>query len=272
MKFLSVLIIFFLYRNWPGRNPLHDALPFGPYVRWFRQRGIVASARYLLAVGIPVVLALMLSFKLGGWLLGLVWLAFALVVLAYSVDVFDEEVAFDDQAAWLREPPTDMDLASVEREQDDFQAETIYVVFQSLYPALFWFLFFGPAGALAYGLSRRYLNELDDRDTELEFVERVMFFMEWPAARVTGLLFALVGHFGRCFEVLLESIADTRSSTDDVLIACAEAAMDPVPTGFETVAAYTTTARASNEALRQLLDRSLFGWLAVAAIAAILGL
>lgn len=273
MKFLTVLIIFFVYRNWVGGNPIHDAVPFARYAHWFRQRGIVANVRYLLCVGLPVLVTLLVSLEIGNWLLGLVWLVFAIAILLYSVDIFDEEVAFDDQAAWLGDPPDDMDLASVQRQHNDFQAETLCLSFQSLYPALFWFLVMGPAGALAYGLSRRYLDLLDEDEEEFEFVDRAVFFLEWPAARVAGLLFALVGHFGRCFEVWLESIADVRSTTEEVLVALASAAVDePEVTGTTDIPEFTAAAMASNESLRELLDRSLFGWLGVAAVVAIMGL
>jgi len=274
MKFLAVLIIIFLYRNWMGGNPLRSRVPFVRYVAWFKQRGVVPNVRYVLCVGLPVALALFISLHLGGWFLGVPWLVFALAVLIYSVDIYDEDVAFDEHLEWLGSLGAGDDLATAHAREQEFRLVTTYEIFQSLYPSLFWFLILGPAAALAYVLSRLYLDNLEDEDPELRLVEQVVYWMEWPAARLTGLVFALLGHFGKCFEEWIATLTDTRESIGIVLVRLAGAALgeDSEAEEADSVDTFASRSETANNELRGLLDRALFGWLGVAAIVAILGL
>lgn len=272
MKFLTVLIIVFLYRNWVGGHPVRDRVPSQRYIGWFLARDIADNLRYLLCVGVPVVIAFIISVRVGDWLYGLIWLVFALAVMLYAVDIHDAEANFDDQAEWLREQDNDADLAAVRDRQVDFVQATNYEIFQSIYPALFWFLVLGPGGALAYVLSKQYLEALKDDGPALDLVDRVVYFMEWPAVRVSGFIFALLGHFGRCFEAWIASFGELHEPTDTVLMRLAQAAIDiPVPQAGETAGEFAIDSESANEQLHKLLDRSLFGWLGFAAIMAIIG-
>lgn len=275
MKFLAVLIIIFLYRNWMGGNPLRSRVPFGRYVAWFRQRGVVANVRYVLCVGLPVALALFISLYLDDLFLGVLWLVFALAVLVYSVDIYDEDLAFEEHVEWLHSLGADDDLSAANWREQEFRLVTTYEIFQSLYPSLFWFLVLGPAPALAYILSRQYLDHLEDEDPELRLVGQVVYWMEWPAARLTGIVFALLGHFGQCFEEWISTLTDTRESIGVVLVRLASAALGEhgkPGEGVEGMAVFTSQSEAANDELRGLMDRTLFGWLGVAAVVAILGL
>lgn len=272
MKFLTVLIVVFLHRNWVGGHPLREAVPARGYFNWFQSRNIAVNVRFVLCVGVPVLIALIISYKLHGWFLSLFWLAFALAVMLYAVDTYDEDIIFEDQRNWLDAAGDEVDIATMSRRQDDFRLVTTYELFQSIYPALFWFLVLGPAGALAYVLCKQYLDALDDDDPEMDLVERVVYFLEWPAARISGLLFALLGHFGRCFEVWVETLTDTTDSIGTILVRMALAAIDHEEPG-EGLAReqYIAVSEASNKELRSLMDRTLFGWLGVATLVAILG-
>ncbi len=96
--------------------------------------------------------------------------------------------------------------------------------------------------------------------------------MEWPAARVTGIVFALLGHFGKCFDAWLDSLQDTHETAGGVLLRLAEAAIDKEAVEDDgSQEEFSRNAEEANEQLRYLLDRTLFGWLAIAAIVAILG-
>ena len=107
----------------------------------------------------------------------------------------------------------------------------------------------------------------------MDLLERVVYYMEWPAARISGFLYALLGHFGRTFEVWLSSLGDTSESIGVVLGYMAGAAIDtPTPEDSETVDAFARASEKTNEQLRSLMDRTLFGWLGVATIVAIIGL
>lgn len=272
MKFLTVLIIIFAYRNWIGGNPIRQVVPFESYAHWFRQQVSATNLRYLICVGVPVVLAFLLAAEIQHWLFGLIWLAFSVLVLVYSIEINDVDMLFDDQNQWLRGLGEGDSLSDARQRQADFRLLTIYEVFQSLYPSLFWFLLLGPAGALLYILSRLYLDDLQDDDPEVSFVDKIVFWMEWPAARLTGLVFALLGNFGKSFETWLDSLQDLHEASGSVLLRIAGAAVDAgEPTGDASIEAFSRRDESTNEELRVLLDRTLFGWLGLAAIVAILG-
>ncbi len=272
MKFLAVLIIVFLYRNWIGGNPLREGFDFGVYANWFQRRVATPNVRFGLCVGLPVLLLLILGMEMRPWLLGLVWLVVSLAVLIYSIDIRDMDVTFADQGNWLASLDADTPLSSAVQQQTDFKLAIVYETFQNLYPALFWFLVLGPAGALICILSRLYMDQLDDDSDEMDLVERVVFWLEWPAAKVTGLLFALVGHFGRCFDEWVASLFDTRDTIGSSLVRAACAASLDAEDDSADLQRFVATAQDANLELRDLLDRTLYGWLGIAAIVTILGL
>ncbi|MEX2366792.1 MAG: regulatory signaling modulator protein AmpE, partial [Pseudohongiellaceae bacterium] len=268
-----VLIVIFLYRNWTGGNPLRGVIPLSGYLRVLKTYVSAATLRFVLAVAVPVVLVILIASAINHWLMGLVWLLFALFILAYSIEVHETDLVFDDQAQWLRSLGEEDSLVECRQRQQDFRLLTTYAVFQSLYPALFWFIVFGPAGAVLYIVTRQYVEAVED-ESESSLADRTLHWLEWPAIRVTGLIFALLGHFGNCFERWLESLSDMRQHAGGLVLGqLADAAtngaekLDIAP-DMQTFAARSEGA---NVALRQLLDRTPFGWLGLAAIVTIMG-
>ncbi|MCB1692689.1 MAG: regulatory signaling modulator protein AmpE [Pseudomonadales bacterium] len=271
MKFLAVLILVFFERNWFGGNPVREVVPFGAYMRFWQERVAAPNVRYLLAVGVPVLVTFFIGVEIRHWFLGLLWLALSVAILIYAIDLDDIPAEFDEHSAWLHAPGDGVGLADAVERQEEFRVDVLTRMFQSLYPALFWFLFFGPAGALFYTLSRQYQDRLEDDDPELDLVLQVTYWMEWPVVRVTGLLFAIVGNFGRCFETWLSIALDVRESTGTVLIDLAEAAVDEVPYDHDDLEDFATASDVANGTLRDLMSRTIFGWLGVAALVVILG-
>ncbi len=271
MKFLTVLIVIFLYRNWIGDNPLRDSIGFDRYAKWFRQNISSPAIRFLACVGIPVVLVWLVSVELWQWAFGLPWLLLSLLVMVYAIDIVDADALFDGHAQTLQELDESADIEEEIRRQDEFKETAIYEVFQSLYPALFWFLLAGPAGALLYTLSREYLLDSEDDDSELSLVEDVVYWLEWPAAKVNGFLFALVGHFGKCFEEWLGSLFDIRQPIARGLTLAACAASGSTE-NHDSLADFVRTSLEHNFDLKELLVRLSFGWLGIAAIVVIFGL
>lgn len=270
MKFLTVLIIIFLYRNWIGANPLRAAIPFAPYADWFRRNIDASHVRFLLCVGIPVVLVGWLAFEMWYWALGLPWLLLAVLVMTFAIDLVDTDALFDDHSQWLQGLSEESSLDEARQGQEDFKQLAVYEIFQSLFPALFWFLLLGPAGALAYALARQYQGGLDEADPERRLVDGVVYGLEWPAARITGFLFALVGRFGDCLDQWLDGLFDVREPIGSNLMASACAAAS-AEEGFESVAEFVSTSQEHNYQLKDVLQRTVYGWLGIAAIVTILG-
>ncbi|MDZ7686906.1 MAG: hypothetical protein U5O39_19740 [Gammaproteobacteria bacterium] len=120
-------------------------------------------------------------------------------------------------------------------------------------------------------LAREYVDDLDEAGPERGLVERVVYWLEWPAARITGFLFALVGRFGDCLDQWLDGLFDTGEpiSSNLVATACAAASGEE---SHESIAELVSTSQEHNYQLKDVLQRTVYGWLGIAAIVTILGL
>ena len=303
MEFLTILIAVFFYQHWVGDNPVQRVILFDRYQGWFIGRNIATTFRFLLCVGTPCIAVFWLAFEIQHWALGLFWLVLSLAVVIYSIELHDTGSLFDDQISWLRsiagedavadadalveadvdadvdvdadadvEADSDNMLANVVQRQEDFVVTTIYDMFQSIIPVLFWFLLIGPAGALLYALSTRYLDCLDLDDPEVDLVEQVVYWMEWLPVRLSGLLLAFLGHFGRGFEYWLEIVVDTRTSNAEHLAALANIAIDESDTATsDDIEGFPKSAEHNLIELQALMERTLYGWVGLAALATIIG-
>jgi len=272
MTFLAILIAVFFYRNWFGENPVQKLAPFPRYLSWFIDRNLATHVRYFLCVGLPALLVLVLMAMVGDWLLGLVGLAISLLVLIYAIELFQADSIFGQEIVDLRSISDQAELADVVQRQEDFIVLNIYEMFQSIVPVLFWFLLAGPAAALFYALSIKYLDCLDQDDPEVDLVEQFVYWLEWLPMRITGLLFAFVGNFGTCFDYWLRELTDTQESQAVHLATMAQISVaEFAKPDSESTVGFARFAESSLHELRSLCDRALFGWLGIAAIVTIAG-
>ncbi|MFT5209962.1 MAG: membrane protein required for beta-lactamase induction [Flavobacterium sp.] len=273
MKFLAILIAIFYYKNWVGENPLRKIFPFKGYQEWMSGRGLPPWFRYVLCVAVPALILSILMTQFQGLFLGLVGLLISLCVLAYVIEPHDAEALFDEQIIWLRSVDESHNLADVAQNQEDFEVFHIYEMFQSVVPALFWFVLLGPGASLFYALTIWYLDILDSDDDEIDFLETLVYWMELPAALITGLIFCLVGNFGPGIDYWILSVADFKESTATRLLRMAGISIDTTDVEYsDDVVGFAKLSEARTAEISLLCERSLYGWLGVAAIATIVGL
>jgi AmpE protein len=275
MKFLTVFILVTFYRNWLGDHPLEKQIPATVWFSAVSRRITSLKLNFLVSVVLPSVVLLLISMQLQGWFLGLFWLALSVLVLVYCVGLMDTDTAFNDQLNWLRNLQDEDgrgDLAQLQQSQANFSKDITYIVFQNMVPPLFWFLLLGPAGALFYSLSRGYLEQFAEHPQESNPVERILFWREWIPARVSILIFALLGEFNRTWEVFIDSIVDTDVDASVSLTRAADSAIGKRHQEYSGVKDFVVQTEVELNHLKPLLDRSLWGWLGVAAILTILGL
>jgi AmpE protein len=277
MEFLTILVAVFFYRNWLGDNPLQKLAPFRRYQGWFVGRGLATHVRFVLCVGTPTVLVFWLAIEIEYWILGLLWLLLSLSVVIYSLEIYDATSLFDDQISWLRsmnegDTIADNAVANVVQRHEDFVVVTVYGWFQSIIPVLFWFLLVGPAGSILYAMTTKYVDGLDSDDPEVDLAEQVVYWMEWLPMRLTGLLLAFLGNFGRGFEYWLEIVLDIRSSSSEHLAELANTAIDePDKSIADDAMGFAKSAEYSCNELKALLERTIYGWLGIAALVTIIG-
>lgn len=250
MKFLAIIFVVLVYRNWLGGNPVRDVISTDNWFAAVRDNIAAGNLRYLVAAVLPAILLLWISLVIDGWLFGLLYLALCITVLLFAIEVIDLDVLIDDQRIWLR---------NQNKPDDSFVSKVTYEVFKSIVPAMFWFLILGPAGALFYALTDRYQEQLGD-DGDNSLVEQVLYWMEWIPARITGLIFAFLGEFRRGFAALADSLADTENSSAVIL---------------GNVLRDSIVVEGDDEShlleLYWLLENTIWGWVAIAAVLTIMG-
>jgi AmpE protein len=92
-----------------------------------------------------------------------------------------------------------------------------YHAFERTFAVLFWFLLLGPVGAVLYRLSVLLQNYKGLRGADRGVVERWQWLLEWPAVRLLGLSFAIVGNFAGCYHQWKISALCVHSKTQTVL-------------------------------------------------------
>jgi len=272
MKFLAILIAIFYYRHWIGGNPLRKLLPTEKYQGWVKHINLPPWFKFGLCVALPTFLLFVVMNQIQDTFFGLMGLVISLGVLIYTIDLLETEALFDEQVLWLRSVDDSHTLADTVQKQEDFEVHHIYEMFQSVVPILFWFILLGPGGSLFYALSTWYLDALSEDDDEVEFVELVVYWLELPAALITGLIFCLVGNFGPGFDYWIVSLTDFKESTAVRLLQMAGISVDTNDVEYsDDVLGFAKLAEARTTEISALCGRSLYGWLGVAAIAIIVG-
>ncbi|HET7266823.1 MAG TPA: beta-lactamase induction protein [Oleiagrimonas sp.] len=260
-------------------------------LRWFhwwtdRCDGTRGSGRVWLVLAPPAILAAIIGiiFSSADWL-AVVWLAFAILVLIYTLgpryleDDIDAvlgaenreqagraaqalRVHADDDAALPLDPP-----ALVEA--------SVLSALKRRFGVVFWFLLLGPGGAVLYRLAQ-CLGERADTDAESRgAARRFAEGMDWPASHLMVFAMALVSDFDAVIGAWREwHRSPTRSPwtfESGFLGAVARAGVDAdVAAGDEGENDISNPVIELTDT-RRLLLRMLLVWLAVMAILVLLG-
>ncbi|MDO3388370.1 regulatory signaling modulator protein AmpE [Gilvimarinus sp. SDUM040013] len=223
MAFLSLIIVLLLVQWWGSGKPLQqDGWFFSLWARIDAQQEKLPFGHItpllgalLLPIGFVFLLQVWLQYN-GLW----IWLLpINVVVLLFSLGRGDFsgflhhylEAAKSDNsvraAQVLDEYNLDPQLRK-ERVGDswmELHAEALRVFgyrgFERMFAVIFWFMILGVAGALAYRLLiLAWSRWLEVNDSRAACLERVLVWVEWPAARLMGVAWALVGNFEVCMK------------------------------------------------------------------------
>lgn len=235
MIFLSLIVVLALVQWWGSGAPLqYDVW----YLRWLN----VIQNRFtlnhfpllglVLAVFLPAVLMGFIAWVITSFL-SANWLFFIYVpVLLYSLGRgnFSSEVKAylaaserGDSVVAARLSDTLLGNAATVRDTeqvDDWaalHAQTLRVIayrsFERMFAVLFWFFVLGAVGALAYRLSVLYREYPTENSAHERIAAKWLWVMEWPAVRIMGLTWALVGNFDSCFSCWQKQLPDTKNSS-----------------------------------------------------------
>lgn len=157
---------------------------------------------------------------------------------------------------WVDELQGAVGPETVDAEVDDWQqlhAQALEIIsyrnFERLFGVLFWFFAFGAVGALIYRLSVLYAEHLSEDDVNHCLARRWLWLLEWPAVRVLGLSWALVGNFDSCYGVWRRDLANRTLSSKMFLSRSLRGALGMMPVTNTNTAAPAAPAESSVDTL-----------------------
>ena len=282
MQLLTVVIALGFLQVWGADNPFHKDAWFRNWINQYAGLSLPGALRNiasLIAVG-SVILALALVMY---WLLnpeswwGVFKLPLSVIILLYSFGrgEFSEIVDEYTKACYVEDWASAKERASplgikVDALQDNDWAslhervleEASYRGFERMFAVLFWFLFFGPLGALFYRLLFLYTQE----KPEDAFSGRLLWTIEWLPVRVLGLSFSFTGNFvgswGRWRESLFCLVSSSRVVLSRIVLGALSVSDD--------LAQSCEVTRKELNLVSRLYTRTLWFWLGVIAILSLL--
>ncbi|MCK5880775.1 MAG: regulatory signaling modulator protein AmpE [Sinobacterium sp.] len=185
---------------------------------------------FILAVSLPCLLLQIIYVTLGDLLWGSVELLLSVMVLLYSIgrgkyksvlkkyqDLWRTQtisaegfLAIEHELCSQSCHPTHAEVSSdsLYKQHHTMRELMFYIGFERVFAVLFWFAILGPVGALFYRLVSLYTAKQPCMGDE-EAIERhalaskVLFVLEWPAARLVGLCYGVVGDFAKVMQAWL---------------------------------------------------------------------
>jgi len=232
-----------------------------------------------LVLGLPTLVVLVLAAALAEtWLV--LGLGFGLLVLLYSFGPQDLEARVE---AWLEARERDdeesarwhvAEILGADMPEDPQQIartvmETALVeMHERLLAVVFWFVAFGPAGALLYRLAALLRNRTRNDDSAFaEWAARVHYALGWIPARLTALGYAAAGSFVDALQYWREEAGKWRDVNRGVLIAAGLGALQ-----YGAVESAGKEAELDDmRATIALLRRTLVVWVAALAVITLAG-
>jgi AmpE protein len=237
MIFLSLVVVLVLVQLWGSGAPLQRD---GWFFLWLDRLagvpvlGSVPTARLAIGLGLPALVLFVVVWLIAN-LLSANWLFVVYVpVLLYSLGRGDfttdvkaylvacrreDSVAAANLIDEMRGTADGDTTEVVSEDWDQLNEEALRVIsyrgFERMFAVLFWFFLLGAVGALLYRLSVLYREREENADNWL--ARKWLWLIEWPAVRVMGLTWALVGNFDSCFRRWQRSLVDVASSSMTVL-------------------------------------------------------
>lgn len=225
MKLLALLLALAAERLWSAQSQVREPGWLVAYVRgalrWAARRGASRVVALVVAAAAP---ALVVALAIGAFddaVGGLVWLAFAGLVLFYALGPrdLDREVHEWLGAVQLGDAPAAARLRAEILEHDaaqrtgpalDSVAEAVFVQANNrLFGVVFWFVLLGPFGAVLFRLGdqlrREALLRAERADAPPEAAalaaeaQRVHGVLAWAPSRLLALTYGLAGSFEESF-------------------------------------------------------------------------
>lgn len=290
MKLVALLMVLALERFWPlGRYVRHDGW-FVAVQNWMDHNVLDSAARYFCAVLIPAfIIALIIClFENQFWgVLGFLCNVFVLLYvigrgqLTEKIENYLSDWRTGDVqgAALYAQTHLGIDREFVENAaelQHKVRNHILYCGLTDFFVIVFWYLVLGVFGALVAFFTQLYV--LYATGEARQWSQKARHIIEWIPARLLGLTFAFAGNFGTCFGEWVEYISQTKMSNMDFLTVCGVSAIgltdiveEEEGKSDEPSRDYLYKSEQEIRALVDLIQRSRYVWVAIIAVAIVLG-
>ena len=278
LKLLAVLLALLLARSAPTLLHLRN---FGWLKPWLRAMSSTRTG-VVLAVLLPALLVGVIGYALLGRWLGVLWLAFALVTLLWTLGPREMEADLEELLNAAEGEPRAAALQNFGDGSDvplSWSASSVVgaginAALRRRYAVLFWFFMLGPGGALLYRLARLAAgtggHAIELPAAQQDFARRMVAALEWPPALLMVLAMALVSNFDAVLGSLRawhnEPGRNWLGLDPDFLPAIAVAGVNADVEAGDGYAVDATDVAGELEDLAHLLNRVLIIWLVLAAL------
>jgi len=287
MKLLVVLLAMLTERHWQSIGRIRQEWPVESLINRLWELPLADSFTHqgrFWFVTVTIIVAYYVL--LGAWIWGLLWGVVSLLLLIYSIEEEPDSLTFDAHLREIRLLSETAEVETVREFHQQFVREQVYQLGRGFFPALFWFVITGPVGALFYIVCRSFVDwenfdlemtgesglvetedDMASNTAELKsHGEMVLHFLEWVPVRIHGVVMALLGDFNETIGEWLESLAETREDPAVSVHQYAILAVHPLPAGITGMADLCESIERQSRRLKLLMDRLIWGWLAVVAV------
>lgn len=276
MLLISLIIAVLVKQMWGDRNPLHkdawlDSLSLALEQQLARLMPVTNTLVFLTILILSTITVQLIALATHA---GLLYIAFGVLLLLYcfgrgpfneSITVFIVAEArgdYDEASAAAQQLgadlPTENNWTTLNLA---FIRAVSYRGFERFFAVVFWFVLIGPIGAWIYRFTHLWQQKHNNPS-----IEQWLFWLEWPAARVLALSYAITGNFSACLNEGKARLLSMNDNAKDTLLPAILGALSV----DENMPQTREVTRRELEAIARLLSRTLWFWLGVIAIATVL--
>ena len=274
MHFISILIVLGMLQYMGSVQPIHRDEWFVQWQKFLVDKLGETPLVYLVCVFLPCSLLVFLLLVFGSWGWGFVELAIFVLILMYSLGRGEYNSHLDEYSQAWEDGNYEKLPVCIQAIDDEYAPELgegiqqthvsaresfVYIGFTRLFVVLFWFVLLGPAAALWYRLTLLFLEK-----HKLEVASKIRDVMEWPAARLYGFTFSVVGDFAQAISNWFSTVMNAGMTNKQVIHSNALAALNLDMGWLEgkfcetySLSQQAQIAQKETQSIKQLMSRSL---------------
>ena len=272
MALISVILGLLLDRLLRHLHDLRDLSWFEHYSGMLDNRISLKNtwAKLAIILFLPLIIVLAIQILLLGFLYGIPYFVFGVIVLLYclgpaclssEIDAYLDarSLGDDDEALHYAGSLTEKAASTVPDQQtSDVTRAILHVANERIFSVVFWFVLLGPFGAMLY----RLVTNISKREEITPLVQQATLLqgiIAWIPAHMLAAGYALTGHFDGAFHAY-----QNRPHESDISVANHDIL---VSTGLGALRGQEVTDEISGiQAARNLVIRSIMVWIAVLAL------